>query len=213
MKVAIFDFDGTLLRGNSYHLFFQWQLQHRPGRAPALLGWALLRRARLVPARFLKNRALQMLRGRPAAEVSELGRRLYAGLLAPRLRPAGLQELVQRRAEGCEILLLTGAFDFLAAPLAEAQGISLWRATRVRFQNGACAGIIDGAEMAGAAKLRALEDLLAGRTVDWPRSWAYGDEESDGVVLSRVGQPVWIKTRRKTPRGLPPACRVVQWEA
>jgi|SRR5579885_1102909 len=213
MKLAIFDFDGTLLRGNSYHLFFHWSWRHRPARAPGLWFSALLRQARLVPARFLKNRSLQILRGMPAAEVSALGRRLYAGLLAPRLRPAGLRELAERRAEGCEVLLVTGAFDFLVAPFAEAQGIGLWRATRLKYENAICCGAIDGQELTGAAKLRAVEDLLAGRQPDWTESWAYGDEKSDGIVLSRVGRPVWIKTGRKMPAGFPATCRAARWDA
>src|SRR5581483_3883724 len=99
MKLAIFDFDGTLLRGNSYHLFFQWAVRNRPARAPGLLFFLLLRRLRLVPARFLKNQTLALLRGMTGAEVSALGRRLHDELLASRLRPAGLQEIAVRRAD------------------------------------------------------------------------------------------------------------------
>jgi len=212
MKVAIFDFDGTLLRGNSYHLFFQWVLRNRPARAPGLLLCLLLRKLRLVPARFLKNCTLRVLRGLSEAEVLALGRRLHQELLAPRLRPEGLRELAQRRAEGCEIVLLTGAFDFLVAPLVEAQAIPLWHATRLEFRDGLCAGAIDGEESRGSEKLRAMETLFAGRMVDWAESRAYGDEEDDVPVLSRVGHPVWIETRRKAPRTLPPACQCVRWD-
>jgi HAD superfamily hydrolase (TIGR01490 family) len=213
MKLAIFDFDGTLLRGNSYHVFFRWVLRARPGRAPELLFFLLLRRLRLVPARSMKNRTLAILRGLTGAEVSALGRRLYAGLLASRLRPAGLQEIAARRADGCEIVLVTGAFDFLVAPLVEAQAIALWRATGVAFCNGRCEGVIGGVELAGEEKLRAVENLFAGRSVDWAASWAYGDEEGDVSLLTRVGHPVWVKSHRPVPRGLSPACHLAEWDS
>ena len=158
MKLAIFDFDGTLLRGNSYHLFFWWVLRARPGRAPGLLFFLLVRRLRLVPARVLKNRTRASLRGLTGAEVSAVGRRLYAGLLASRLRPAGLREIAARRAEGCESrALVTGAFDFLVAPFVEEQAIATWRATGVAFCDGRCEGVIDGVELMGEGKLRAVE--------------------------------------------------------
>jgi HAD superfamily hydrolase (TIGR01490 family) len=213
MKLAIFDFDGTLLRGNSYHLFFRWALRARPGRAPGLLFCLLLRWLGLVPARFLKNRTLGIMRGLTGAEVSALGRRLYAELLAPRLRPAGLQEIATRRAGGCEIVLVTGAFDFLVAPLVEAQAIALWRATGVAFSNGRCEGVIGGVELAGEEKLRAVENLFAGQKVDWAASWAYGDEEGDVSLLTHVGHPVWVKSHRLVPGWLSPACDLVDWDS
>jgi HAD superfamily hydrolase (TIGR01490 family) len=212
MKLAVFDFDGTLLRGNSYHLFFRWVLGARPGRAPVLLVWLLLRRMGLVPARFLKNRTLAIVRGLTEAEVAALGRRLYAELLASRLRPAGLQEIAARRADGCEIVLLTGAFDFLVAPFAEAQAIATWRATVVAFHNGRCEGVIDGPELAGEEKLCTVEKLFTGQPVDWAASWAYGDEEGDISLLARVGHPVWVKSLRPVPRGLPSACNLAAWD-
>ncbi|HSY53160.1 MAG TPA: HAD-IB family phosphatase [Opitutaceae bacterium] len=211
MKLAIFDFDGTLLRGNSYHLFFRWVLRARPGRAPGLLFCLLLRRLRLAPARFLKNRTLAVLRGLTGAEVSALGLRLYDELLALRLRPAGLQEIAARRADGCEIVLVTGAFDFLVAPFTEAQAIATWRATGVAFRNGQCEGVIAGVELSGREKLKVVDDLFTGQTVDWAESWAYGDEEGDLFLLARVGHPVWVKSHRPVPRALPPACKRAEW--
>jgi HAD superfamily hydrolase (TIGR01490 family) len=213
MKLAIFDFDGTLLRGNSYHMFFRWALRARPGRAPGLLSGLLLRRLRLVPARFLKNRTLAIMRGLTGVEVSALGRRFYEESLASRLRPVGLQEIAARRADGCEIVLLTGAFDFLVAPFTEAQAIATWRATVVAFRSGRCEGAIDGVELIGEEKLRALENLIAGQSVDWAASWAYGDEEGDLCLLARVGHPAWVKSHRPIPRGLSPGCNLLEWDA
>jgi putative phosphoserine phosphatase / 1-acylglycerol-3-phosphate O-acyltransferase len=213
MKLAIFDFDDTLLRGNSYHLFFRRVLRIRPGRAPELLFCLLLRRLRLVPARFLKNRALAMLRGMTEAELAAFGRRFYAELLSSRLRSAGLQELAVRRADDCEVVLITGAFDFLVAPFVEAHAIKIWRATCMAFRNGRCEGVIDGVELVGKEKLRVLKNLFAGQTVDWAESWAYGDENGDIPLLASIGHPVWVKPNRPLPAGLPPTCEVVDWDS
>ena len=46
-RLAIFDFDGTLLRGNSWHEFFFAEMRRHPARAPLLASGWLLRRTRL----------------------------------------------------------------------------------------------------------------------------------------------------------------------
>ena len=60
MKLAIFDFDGTVIDGNSWHLLFRRMLRERPFRAPALLGALGLRRLRLLAARDLQERTLSL---------------------------------------------------------------------------------------------------------------------------------------------------------
>ena len=114
MKVAIFDFDGTLLRGNSWHLFYWWMVRRHAGRAPWLLLLLLFRRLGLISARNLKEQTLAIWRGRSRAEVAEMGREVYTRCLGPRMRPAALREIAERRGEGCEIALVSGAFEFFS---------------------------------------------------------------------------------------------------
>jgi phosphoserine phosphatase len=81
------------------------------------------------------------------------------------------------------------------------------------FCDGRCEGVIGGVELVGGEKLRAVENLVAGQSVDWAASWAYGDEEDDLLLLARVGHPVWVKSHRPVPRALPPACNLVEWNS
>jgi HAD superfamily hydrolase (TIGR01490 family) len=212
MKVAIFDFDGTLLCGNSWQLLFWWMLRRHPGRTPGLLVGLVLRRLRLMSARQLKERLLSGLRGLNEKEVGKFGKDFFGQVLAPRLCPAGLREIESCRESGCEIVLITGAFDFVVQPLVDAQKILHWRATCLEYEQGCCTGRILGPELVGEEKPAAVRAMFSGREVDWAGSRAYGDEPADLPVLSLVGRPCYIRSGPPVPATLPPGCSVVEWE-
>lgn len=211
MRLAIFDFDGTLLRGNSWHLFFGYALRARPWRAPDLLAALGLRRCRVLAARCLQERVLGLWRGCSPAEQEELGRVVHDRWIKPALRAAGLAELRRCRDEGLEIVLVTGAFDFLVRPFVEEQSIRFWRATRPRFDAGVFSGCLAEDSLRGPAKVAALRELLADRVVDWPGSRAYGDEASDLPLLGLVGEPRWVESGKPVPRTLPAGTDVLDW--
>ena len=211
MKLAIFDFDGTLLRGNSWHLLFGYALRARPLRTPDLLAVLGLRRCRLLSARCLQERVLGLWRGCSPADQEALGRLVYARWIKPELRLAGLAELRRCRDEGFEIVLVTGAFDFLVRPFVEEQGFRLWRATRTRFDAGVFSGCLTEDPLRGLAKVAALRELVAGCAVDWSGSRAYGDEVNDLPLLGLVGEPRWVRSGKPIPRTLPVGADVLDW--
>jgi len=211
MKLAVFDFDGTLLRGNSWHCFFRWQLRTRPLSGPGLLAALAARRIRLLSARALQERVLRAWRGWTQAQVAQAGERWYHRTIAPILRPAGLQEIARCRAEGFEPVVLSGAFDFLIRPFAENHKIARCRGTRLEYKTEIFTGHLLEEALTGEAKVAALASMIAGETVDWAASRAYGDEPGDLPVLRQVGHPCWVRTRRRLPAGLPASCRLVEW--
>jgi phosphoserine phosphatase len=179
--------------------------------APALLGALGLRQLRLASARWLKEQVLAGLRGLDETEVAAIGRLFAQAVLMPRLRDAGLRELAACRAGGSEIVLITGAFDFLVLPVVVAQDIRQWRATRLEFVRGYCTGRILGPELAGAEKRAQVCDLFAGQQIDWAESCAYGDEPADLSLLAMVGRPHFVRSAGRLPAALPPDCTVVDW--
>jgi putative phosphoserine phosphatase/1-acylglycerol-3-phosphate O-acyltransferase len=210
MRLAVFDFDQTLLRGNSWQLFFWRTVRRSSWRAPWLLVCLGLRRLRVVSSRFLQEQALASLRGCTEEEVLALGRHLYGEVIAPRLRPAALGVLAQQREEGAELVLLTGAFDFLVKPFVEDHGVARWRATRLHYAGGRCTGRIDRPRMVGEEKRRALLEMAAAECIDWEASSAYGDELTDLPMMDLVGHPVFVCTGR-CPSGLSAKIKVERW--
>jgi putative phosphoserine phosphatase/1-acylglycerol-3-phosphate O-acyltransferase len=207
MKIALFDFDGTILEGNSWHLFFAQTVRQRP----TLLAALLLRKLRLSSARQLKNAALRSLAGRSALEVQQFAESFHRRHLQPRLRPKALAQLAASRAEGCQLVLATGAFDFLVRPFARELAIPLVIATRLGFRGDTCLGDIDGPECRAQKKVEAVETAFAGQTIEWDRSYAFSDNDDDLPLLTKVGRGVWVNAPAVRQRDRPASISFQQW--
>jgi HAD superfamily hydrolase (TIGR01490 family) len=211
MKLAIFDFDGTVLRGNSWHLFFRQQLAAQPWRAPGLLAALALRRTRLVSAEWLQDQVLKSWRNRSRAEVAELSRNFYRSVLRPRLRSAALAEIARRRSEGFEIVLVSAAWMPLLEPFVEEQEITHWSGTPVDFVADRCIGRLVRPLRRGEAKRAWVQNTFADQAVDWSQSCAFGDEAFDLPLLALVGEPIFVGSSGAMPPGLPERTRLVNW--
>ena len=212
MKLAVFDFDGTVLRGNTWQLFFAEQLRQRPTRAPRLLAALAIRRTRLVSAEWLQDQALAPWRGQSRRMVEEAARKFYERELRPRLRPAALAEISRHRAQGEDIVVVSAAWDVLLAPFAAELGLTRWAGTPVAFAGDRCAGRLAAPLLRGEAKAAWLRQTFAGAAVDWTGSHAYGDEAADLPMLGLVGSPCFVVAKEAPgPAGLPAGVRRLTW--
>ena len=186
-RLAIFDFDGTLCRVNSWQVMLRWQVTRSSFKAVKLAGAVALRQLRLISSETLKDVALADFRGWSRTELERFGKDRYEQSLRPQLVPAALAELDRCRAAGRQVVVVSGAFDFLLAPFCAAHGISDWEATRVAFAGERCLGRLAGVEMRGEAKVEYLRRVWADVDVDWAGSVAYSDELSDLPMLTLAG--------------------------
>lgn len=214
MRLAIFDLDGTVLRGNSWRIYFWWIMRRRPVCAPVLL-WALVcRLVRLMDGRGLRGASLRPLRGLNEAEVRALGEALVAERLRAEIRPVAREAIARSRAVGAELVLATGAFDFLARPLAAELGIRRVLCTRLAFtEDRRCLGEISGPELRGAAKAEAVASLPGDEPVDWALSTAFSDDLEDMPLFAMVGDAVWVRPAAKATGAVPHGLRVLDWDS
>lgn len=195
MSLVFVDLDGTLLRGASCERAFMARLARdgalgpRQGLAAALfvLRWAGVFGRQV----FKKNKA--WLTG---LETAEIARRAAAFDLAPRLRSALCAELARERASGARLVLLTGAPDFLAAPIARAVGAEICCATLCAQARGRFTADPPLRHPFGPAKL-ALAREIAGRFgTPLALCAAYADSIHDAPLLAAVGRPVAVAPDR-----------------
>lgn len=210
MRLAIFDFDGTVLRGNSWQAFFWWAMRRWPSGAPTLLAALVARKLGALDAAGLRRVALRRLRGRPAIEIARLGEELFATRLRYRLRPAAQRAIDGARDAGLVPVLATAAFDFLVEPAARALGIQEVIATRLVFRDGACTGETEQPEPRGEHKLEAVRRRFAGAAVDWRQCAAFSDELEDLPLLCAVGSGTLVGCQPPPGRGA--SLQVVDWE-
>lgn len=211
MSLAVFDLDGTVLRVNSWQVFYWWTLRRRPFTAPKLLTWLAARRLRLIEGRTLREATLHTLRGLDAVAVAEIGRRVCGERLISSVRPVARQAIVRARLDGYEPVLATAAFDFLARPLADELGIVEVVCSTVAFTEGKCLGCFAGPERRGAIKAEAVRARFAQRDVDWAASRAYSDDVEDEPLWSLVGDPVFVSGVEVRRGGLPARVRCEVW--
>ena len=193
---AIFDVDGTLLRGGTERLFFRYLVQTgrlTPGRALVFL-------ARLAASPRTRFCNKTYLAGMAAGEMEGLGHRCFEKFIIPRLRPRALACLKAHRSRGQKIILLTGSLAFLMIPLKGLLGADGLIASELGQEDGIFTGDLLGLHPRGINKRLLLEELARRQGLDLSCSFAYGDHEEDIPVLECVGHPVAVNPSRHLKR-------------
>lgn len=211
LRLAIFDFDGTLCGANSYHAFLWWGAKRLRGSNLLILVGIALRKFRLMGRPALMRLALGTLKGKTRAEVEAIGRELYRSALKPRIAEAGLAEIRARRDEGCTVLILSGAFDFLLRPFCVAEAIDCWNSTRLGYERDRCTGFLDGPEHLGEAKSSYVQEIFRGKDIDWQGSSVYSDELTDLPLFSLVGNKFFVVHGKNKAPELPDTFKILRW--
>ncbi len=200
---AIFDVDGTLVRGNAidYYLFFVRHLSNPVQRllkhlAVPMWGpyWLLLDR---IDRRRFNRSFYRQYRGFSVATMRDLAEACFQDVFVPRLIPETLRRAEQHRARGDRILLVSGTLDFILAPLAEFLGAEAVLSPSLAHEDGIYQGRIAGKNVVGSTKVEVVTDYARTEGIDLSRSYAYGDSLSDVSLLSQVGRAIVVDPGKK----------------
>lgn len=205
---ALFDFDGTMIPGDSIVLFLRYCRER--GWATAADArralWAAVRYGlHLESAEQSKMAALRFLTGRSAAEVDALAADFAQERLLPLLRPKAREALDTARAEGKTVLLLSASPSFYLEPLKAALPIDAVLATRMDTGlDGVYTGLMCGENCKGVQKPLRLAEWLAaqGDRLDYDGSVAYGDSKSDMPMLLVCARHVLVCPKRALLRAM-----------
>lgn len=107
-----------------------------------------------------------------------------------------LQEIEWHKANGGEIVFVSGSFEWCLEPIAKKLGVENLLSTKPQVDNGVCTGEIMPPQTIGKGKVQAIKNFLnerAGDNVDLNTCYAYGDHISDLPMLNYVGNPYVIK--------------------
>ncbi len=214
MKLAIFDFDGTLFPQDTLpFLLRQWHAQGRSFKklvkAYTSVGMLYVRYklgARGLSREMMRRTALQRVTrifdGMTEPQVSEFFRQ-NAELIVPLLRESVLIELKKAQSEGLHTVLLSGGYQTLMEHVGAMIGIDTVVATKIYYKDGfadTCRGLDI---VCGDGKADSIIAAFEGREVDWQSSIAYADSYSDLPLLRMVGQPVAVCPDRDLAAMLP----------
>ena len=200
-RIAVFDLDNTITRGDSLARFLRYSLERRPGRWTRLplLPFALARYGLTRDRAALKGALLHAtVGGLSRAEASTLVDGFVSGLPDSALRPDALRAIDRHRQRGDRVILLSASPDLYVEALGRRLGFSQVLASQLHWQGDRLDGHLAGPNMRGVEKLRAIEALRAANPGCFIA--AYGDALADLEHLRAVDAPTLVNGRRAARR-------------
>jgi HAD superfamily hydrolase (TIGR01490 family) len=140
----------------------------------------------------IKDRALELVKGRPYAQMIELVADVYQTNIKPKIWPETARLAQQHIAAGREVWLITAAPQELGDEIAKALGLTGALGTRLEHVEGMLTGNILGKPLHGKEKPKAIRKLAKERGFSLKKSFAYSDSHNDLPMLTLVGHPVAV---------------------
>lgn len=195
--VAIFDFDGTLTRGDTLLPFLRYAvgtpafLFRLVIVLPVLAAMVL----RLVDRDRAKERVLRsFLGGMPAGELARRGADFAREKLPRLVRPEALQQLAWHRAHGHRCALASASPEIYVEPWARAAGFDDVVASALEYDTaGRATGRLAGGNCRAQRKLRRLESLYG--DLRELIAYGYGDTRDDLPFLEHCTHPSYRSFR------------------
>lgn len=201
MKLAIFDFDGTLfLEDTLPFLLKQWA---KFGYSKLKLGIVYASLARLYvmhklgvhsdkSSRAVMRKFLRLFAGMQRAEIEEFFDRC-ADVIITRLNSSVVEEVTAAKAAGFHTVLLSGCFEYLLKKVAALLNIDTVIGTGIFYKEDRVDYRRPLEVVYSAEKVLRLQAVFHGKQVEWDESSAYADSYSDIHLLSIVGCPVAVR--------------------
>ena len=196
--VAVFDFDGTMIHGDSFLPY----LARVRGRRPVAV--ALGRRAPHLAAMIagwrerdaLKEEVLaELLAGVPLDHATAVAK-AYVPRLEQRVRLNVLKRLRDHQTQGHQVVIVSASPLVYLKPFAERLNVDAVLATELEVSaDGRFTGRFVGRNCRGSEKVARLRAWLDDRPV---RLYAYGDSGGDRELLE-FADAAWVRSRRPMP--------------
>ncbi len=195
---ALFDVDNTLLPGEASEIRFFRFLWRR-----GLVGWGELSRTMAWLAGHVPPFSLHSLRerkvyltGKRPADIESYAKEFCQTEMIDRLSLQGRAKLDAHRQAGHQLILVTGAPDFLIVPLAAFLNVPTIFAAKPEQQNSLYTGALIPPLPYGSGKRELILAHAQEMGLDLAGSYAYGDSPGDHDLLDLVGHPLVVNPIR-----------------
>jgi HAD superfamily hydrolase (TIGR01490 family) len=206
MKLAVFDFDGTLSPQDTLpFLLKQWKKFKYPkikrylvyaSVLPLYLKYKLGKGSREEIRKEGMRRFSQIFSGMSKKDFRDFMERSSKNIL-PELNGEIVREIRKAREAGYHTVLLSGCYQSFLKYVGEALGIDTVLGTHMNYTNG-CIDLKKPMEIvSGEVKTERLRRHFAEMDVNWKGSTAYADSMSDIEILHMVGKPVVVDPEPK----------------
>lgn len=184
MKLALFDFDGTITTHDSYRellLFFFGK-----GRFAVLmlraLPWLLAYVCGLIDNQTAKQRVTKICFAEmPRRQFEEKARAFVSARLNRMVRPAALEKIRWHQQQGHRVIVVSASFTDYLKYWCEQYGIEVI-STRLEVSGETLTGNFATPNCYGPEKVRRISELL--NITEYETIYAYGDSRGDREMLS-----------------------------
>ena len=191
VQLAVFDFDGTSIAGNSPMLLFLDLAKHNLLANSVMLRillWAAAYKFRLPQNEsWVRSLVFSAFEGHPVEEVDQYLADFYDRDIAPLFRPEADAAMREHAAAGHVVVVISATFEPIILRAREHHPFENQVSTRMRVApDGTYTREVEGLPVEGEQKLVALTDFADARfgAGNWELAYAYGDHHSDRALLS-----------------------------
>lgn len=202
-RLAVFDFDGTSICGNSPVMLVWYLRQRRMLRKSVvfrILAWAAAYKLRLPQNESsVRSLVFTAFEGKSVDEVDSFLAGFYDECVAPRFRPAADAAMRAHTQAGDVVVVISATFEPIILQAMQHHPFEHQISTRMCISpNGTYTREVDGLPVEGEQKLDAVkrfgdENYGPG---NWELAAAYGDHHSDRAVLKAALQAFAVNPDR-----------------
>lgn len=206
VAASYFDVDGTLVRTNLVHpTLFYLTHQRSPMKSLQKLARAALKTPQFIWAelqdRRMFNEALfTSYEGISQDRLHILADDAFETILKKAVYPHARDLVARSRDEGHDVVIVSGALDFLMKRLADHLGATHVIANRLEIKDGYATGRLLRPVVAGPEKARLIREHARTHGHELDECFAYSDSYSDVPMLSVVGHPAAVNPDGKLER-------------
>jgi len=205
VKVAIYDFDGTIYKNETFPLMMDHLKTHPTLKVfskfyRSILPIYIAYKIKLYPE--AKMKAQMMKRYLHALlELDENELNVFFADIAEKMHDdyheSVVQSLQDHKENGFNIMVVSGAYIPLLKSALKGLPVDEIIGTEIPFVNGKIDRSVNIYHVQAERKKLSIEESLRDFDVDWENSYAYGDSFSDLPVLEMVGHPVAVAPDEK----------------
>lgn len=194
-RYVFFDFDSTLIRGDSFRLFARFAVGQTAFLKALILssawiiGWKL---GVISNSRAKEYLFGELFKGMPYADFQRYGE-AFSKVIESRIKPDTVRRLREHVANGDTVAIVTASIAEWIAPWAKGYGVDtlLTTAPEVDPATGRLTGRFLGANCHGAEKARRITERFG--SLKDAEVWAYGDSAGDDAMLALADHPCRIE--------------------
>jgi HAD superfamily hydrolase (TIGR01490 family) len=195
---AFYDMDGTLVRTNLVHAF-AYNARNQQGLLRSLVRTAttmasvpMFMAADMYSRRLFNDLFFRRYRGESEDRLRYLADELFDSVIRPSIFPGAYELIDKSKRLGLRQVLVTGAIDLTARPLARHLGIDYTVTNRLEFVDGKATGRLLPPVMAAATKASWMRTYAEKEGLNLSECYSYSDSMSDLPMLSVVGHPTAV---------------------